>query len=245
MRLNQEIFNQISSKKGQIAILVDPDKFDFSKKEEFIRKVKFAQVDYLFVGGSTVEKKDLAAVVSFLKREMDLPVVLFPGDVHQYDEKADAILYLSLLSGRNSDYLIGQHVRTAKEIAQTDLEIIPTAYLLIDGGNSSAVAYVSQTTPMPQDQLNLIENTVIAGILQGKSLVYLDAGSGAKNVVSTNIIERIALQDVPLIIGGGIRTIEQITAAKNAGANVIVIGNYIEENVDFLLDIAFFKSEHE
>lgn len=244
MRLNSTIYKDIHSRKGQIAILIDPDKFDFSKKAEFVQKVKMANVDYLFVGGSTVVKKDLEEVVLFLKKEVDLPVVLFPGDVHQYDEKADALLYLSLLSGRNPDYLIGQHVRTAREIAQTNLEIIPTAYLLIDGGNSSAVAYVSQTTPLPQDQIHLIENTVIAGILQGKSLVYLDAGSGAKNVVSTSIIERVAQYEIPVIVGGGIRTIEQITAAKLAGANVIVIGNHIEENVDFLLDIALLRIEN-
>lgn len=244
MRLNSTIYKDILSRKGQIAILIDPDKFDFSKKTEFVQKVKMANVDYLFVGGSTVVKKDLEKVVLFLKKEVDLPVVLFPGDVHQYDEKADALLYLSLLSGRNPDYLIGQHVRTAREIAQTDLEIIPTAYLLIDGGNSSAVAYVSQTTPLPQNQIHLIENTVIAGILQGKSLVYLDAGSGAKNVVSTSIIERVAQYEIPVIVGGGIRTIEQITAAKLAGANVIVIGNHIEENVDFLLDIALLRIEN-
>lgn len=244
MRLNSTIYTDIHSRKGQIAILIDPDKFDFSKKVEFVQKVKMANVDYLFVGGSTVVKKDLEEVVLFLKKEVDLPVVLFPGDVHQYDEKADALLYLSLLSGRNPDYLIGQHVRTAREIAQTDLEIIPTAYLLIDGGNSSAVAYVSQTTPLPQDQIHLIENTVIAGILQGKSLVYLDAGSGAKNVVSTSIIERVAQHEIPVIVGGGIRTIEQIIAAKHAGANVIVIGNHIEENVDFLLDIALLRIEN-
>ena len=123
------------------------------------------------------------------------------------------------------------------------MEIIPTAYLLIDGGKRSAVANVSQTSPIPQNQLNLIENTAIAGILQGKSLIYLDAGSGAENSISNEIIERCSKLDVPLIIGGGIRTLEQINAAKHAGANVIVIGNHIEENVDFLLDIASLKSE--
>lgn len=242
MKLNQEIYNQFKSKNGQIAILVDPDKFDFSRKEDFIKKLQFAKVDFIFVGGSTVEKNDLNRIISFLKEEINLPIVLFPGDVYQYDENANAILYLSLLSGRNPDYLIGQHVRTAKKIAESNLEIIPTAYLLIDGGNHSAVAYVSQTSPIPQNQVNLIENTAIAGILQGKSLIYLDAGSGAEHSISTEIIERCSKLNVPLIIGGGIRTIEQINLAKNAGANVIVIGNHIEENVDFLLDIASMQS---
>jgi len=153
--LNQEIYRRIKSKKGQIAILIDPDKFDFSNKKDFIKKLNFANVDYLFVGGSTVEKSDLQNVVHFLKENSELPIVIFPGDVYQYDENADAILYLSLLSGRNPDYLIGQHVRTAKNISESNLEIIPTAYLLIDGGNHSAVAYVSQTSPIPQNQISL------------------------------------------------------------------------------------------
>ncbi len=243
MKLNSTIYKGIQSKIGQLAILIDPDKFNWGQRDEFIEKLKFSKVDYVFVGGSTVEKKDLTKVVSFLKTEIDLPVILFPGDVHQFDKKADALLYLSLLSGRNPDYLIGQHVRTAKEIAKTELEIIPTAYLLIDGETNSAVAYVSQTTPIPQDQLNLIESTAIAGILQGKSMLYLDAGSGAKKPVSTEIIKRCSNLDVPLIVGGGIRTKEQIDSAKRSGANVIVIGNHIEENVDFLLDLAEFQKE--
>lgn len=244
MRLNQEIYKKINSKKGQIAILIDPDKFNFSTSNEFLEKIKFANVDYIFVGGSTVERNDLNKVIDYLKKNCDLPVVLFPGDVYQYDEKADAILYLSLLSGRNPDYLIGQHVRTAKQIADSGLEIIPTAYLLIDGGNHSAVAYVSQTSPIPQNQISLIENTVIAGLLQGKSLVYLDAGSGAQNSISEEIISKCSNFNVPLIIGGGIRSIQQIETAKKAGANVVVIGNYIEENIDFLLDIAKYCKQN-
>jgi putative glycerol-1-phosphate prenyltransferase len=239
--LNKELYNRFSNKKGQIAILIDPDKFDFSKKEDFVKRINVANVDYLFVGGSTVEQKDLRRVIRFLKDNSTLPIVLFPGDVYQYDENADAILYLSLLSGRNPDYLIGQHVRTAKNIAESGLEIIPTAYLLIDGGNHSAVAYVSQTSPIPQNQVNLIENTAIAGILQGKSTIYLDAGSGAEQVISAEIIERCSKLEVPLIVGGGIRSIDQIKTTKAAGANVIVIGNHIEENVDFLLDIANYR----
>ncbi len=237
MKLNSTIYKSICSRKGQIAILIDPDKFVWETRMELSKKIKFSKTDYLFIGGSTVNREDLTRVVDFFKNNLDIPIVLFPGDVHQVSEKADALLYLSLLSGRNPDYLIGQHTRTAKEISEMDLEIIPTAYLLIDGGNPSAVAYVSQTTPMPQSQINLIERTAIAGILQGKSLIYLDAGSGAKNKVSSEIIERCSRLEVPLIVGGGIRSIEDIKTAKNAGANVIVIGNYIEENVDFLLDL--------
>jgi putative glycerol-1-phosphate prenyltransferase len=242
LKLNSTIYNCICSRKGQIAILIDPDKFDWDNSEELLKKIKVSKADYLFVGGSTVSKPDLLKVVSFFKKKLDMPVVLFPGDVDQVSENADALLYLSLLSGRNPDYLIGQHTRTAKEVYDMDLEIIPTAYLLIDGGNASAVAYVSQTTAMPQNQVNLIERTAIAGILQGKGLIYLDAGSGAKNKVSTEIISVCAKLNVPVIVGGGIRTISDLKTAKDSGANVVVIGNHIEENIDFLLDIAQFQN---
>ena len=243
MRLNNSIYNSFASKKGQIAILIDPEKFDWSRAEDLLQRIRLSKSDFLFVGGSTVKKEDLQKVVDFFKGKINIPIVLFPGDVYQISENADALLYLSLLSGRNPDYLIGQHIRTSKEIYDLDIEVIPTAYLLIDGGNSSAVAYVSQTTPIPQSQISLIENTVIAGILQGKSLIYLDAGSGAKNSVSTEIIERCSKLNYPIIIGGGVRTIEQIKDAKNAGANVIVIGNHVEDNIDFLLDIALMRAE--
>lgn len=242
MKLNSTIYKGIKSKKGQIAVLIDPDKFHWSNSEELLKKLQFSKIDYLFIGGSTVKKEDLQSVVEFFKGKLTIPIILFPGDVYQVSEKADALLYLSLLSGRNPDYLIGQHTRTSKEISEMDIEVIPTAYILIDGGNSSAVAYVSQTTPMPQNQLNLIESTALAGILQGKSLIYLDAGSGAKEKVSSEIISLCSQQNVPLVVGGGIRSIEDLQAAKEAGANVVVIGNYIEDNMDFLLDIAEFQN---
>ncbi len=146
-------------------------------------------------------------MVKIFSEKISIPIVLFPGDVYQISEKADALPYLSALSGRNTDYVIDQHTRTAKEISEMDIEITPTAYLLIDGGNSSAVAYVSKTTPMPQNQINLIENTVLARVLQGKSLVYLNAGSGAKDKVSGEIISNCAKYGVPIIVGGGIRSI--------------------------------------
>ena len=244
MNLNSHIYKGICSKKGQIAVLVDPDKFNWESANDFIKKIKFSRIDFLFIGGSTVKKEDLEKVVDFFKDKIDVPIVLFPGDVYQISDNADALLYLSLLSGRNPDYLIGQHTRTSKEISEMDIEVIPTAYLLIDGGNSSAVAYVSQTTPMPQNQLNLIESTALAGVLQGKSLIYLDAGSGAKEKVSSEVISKCVNHDVPIIVGGGIRSIEDIQLAKEAGANVIVIGNYIEENIDFLLDLKEFKMQN-
>lgn len=235
--------NKIGSAKGQIAVLVDPDKFELKQAELFIQAVKRAEVDYIFIGGSTVDKETFRKVVRVFKANTTIPIIGFPGDVHQFDDGLDALLYLSLLSGRNPEYLIGQHIHTAKEIASAKFESIPTAYLLIDGESKSAVAYVSQTSPIPQDQYNIIERTALAGKLQGKQVLYLDAGSGATKSVEPEIIRKLNAVDLPLIVGGGIRSIEQIEAYQEAGAHVIVIGNEIERNIDFLLDIKNYIKE--
>lgn len=241
MLVNEKIYNKLISKVGQIAILIDPDK---SSSEDYlanlIRKVDFAQVDYFFVGGSSVSKKDFEFTLNFLSENTSIPLVIFPGANHQISEKADAILYLSLLSGRNPDFLIGQHVESAMELYKMDLEIIPTAYILIDGGKTSAVAYISQTTPIPRDKVSIARNTALAGFLQGKKIVFFDAGSGADHSVPIEIIHEMRNLEIPTIVGGGIKDIETIEKFKENGANVIVLGNYIEENVDFLIDIKDF-----
>ena len=242
MNSSQEIHNRFKEKTGQIAVLIDPDKYtDFESLKQLLEKAEFAKVDFLFVGGSTVSQHDFLAVVDYIKVHSNLPMVLFPGAAHQISEKADALLYLSLISGRNPDYLIGHHVQSAQEVYHMDIEVIPTAYILIDGGNLSSVAYVSQTTPIPRDHQSIILNTARAGILQGKRLIYVDAGSGAKQSIPTKTISELALLPVPLVVGGGVRSIEKMDALKKAGANVIVIGNKIEEDLDFLLDIRAFK----
>lgn len=234
-----EIHNRLIAKKGQIAILIDPDKSnDDVALKELLKKAQFANVDYFFVGGSTVSREDFESCISFIKANSSIPVVIFPGASHQISEEADAILYLSLISGRNPDYLIGHHVQSAKELFDMKIEVIPTAYLLIDGGTNSAVAYVSQTTPIPPDKESIIINTAKAGILQGKQILYLDAGSGAKKTVPKKVIASLSSLDTPIIVGGGIRSMEQIKELSEA--NVIVIGNKLEEDIDFLLDIKSF-----
>jgi phosphoglycerol geranylgeranyltransferase len=225
------------SRPNQIAVLVDPEKFDINNADEFFNKIKFSGVNYLFIGGSTVSRDQFKSVCTFLKSKVEIPLIGFPGDVYQYDDSLDALLYLSLLSGRNADYLIAQHLKTSKEISEANFETISTAYLLIDGGINSATAYVSQTQAIPQSQLEIIERTAIAGKLQGKQILYLDAGSGAINPVDETIIETCHQLGLPLIIGGGIRSTEQIQKMHQAGASVVVIGNHIEDNLDFLLDL--------
>ncbi len=246
MNTTQTITNRFSKRTGQIAILIDPEKSKNKVQlKELIKKAQFAKVDYLFVGGSTVSREDFVSVVSFLKENSSIPVVIFPGASHQISKDADALLYLSLISGRNPDYLIGHHVQSANEVYAMDIEVIPTAYILIDGGTKSSVAYVSQTTPIPNDKISIITNTAKAGILQGKKLLYLDAGSGAQQSVLPETVRELKQLNSPIIIGGGIRTKEQISELSVAGANVIVIGNKIEEDIDFLLDIqSFIKESH-
>lgn len=236
-----QILQQIFSRKGQIAVLIDPDKSD-SKDYllEIIQKSKFAKIDYFFVGGSTVMQSQLQWVVNFLKQNTSIPIVLFPGDGHQISNQADAILYLSLLSGRNAEYLIGQHVSSALEVYELGIEVIPTAYILIEGGNKSSVAYVSQTSPIPSDQIGIAIRTALAGTMQGKQVVFFDAGSGALQSVPANFINEFRkYSEHPIIVGGGISSKEKIQELQEA--NVIVIGNKIENDIDFLLDVASFK----
>ena len=238
MKNQNKILKQFSSQKGQIAILIDPDK---SNKEgdliRLIRNAEIAEIDYFFIGGSTVTKSDFEKVISILKNNTIIPLIIFPGSTHQISEKADAILYLSLISGRNPDYLIGQHVNSANELFEMDIEIMPTGYILIDGGNKSSVAYVSQTTPIPRDQTNIATKTAIAGVLQGKQIIYFDAGSGAKKTIPIEMIKNVQKLNVPIIVGVGIKKIETINEYKNSGVNVIVLGNHIENNIDFVLDL--------
>ncbi|MDG1330745.1 MAG: geranylgeranylglyceryl/heptaprenylglyceryl phosphate synthase [Crocinitomicaceae bacterium] len=225
-----------------MAVLIDPDKYsDLNELDALLKKTAFANIDYLFVGGSTVLREDFKTVIDYIQSHSSLPLVIFPGDSNQISEKADALLYLSLISGRNPDYLIGHHVQSAQEVYAMDVEVIPTAYILVDGGNLSSVAYVSQTTPIPRDHESIILNTAKAGVLQGKKLIYLDAGSGAKESIPPSVIQTLSPLGNPIVVGGGIRSLEEMEELRTAGANVIVIGNKLEEDLDFLLDIKEFK----
>lgn len=222
-------------------MLVDPEKCgNYNDLNEFIRKAEFAGVDYFFVGGSTVTREEFTSTVRFIKEKSKIPLVIFPGASHQISPEADAILYLSLISGRNPDYLIGHHVSSANELFDMDIEVIPTGYILVDGGTRSSVAYVSQTTPIPSDKDSIILSTAKAGILQGKKITYLDAGSGAAQHVPATVIRSLNELSTPIIVGGGIRTREQLESLSNSGANVVVIGNKLEEDIEFLLEIQDF-----
>lgn len=244
MNIKTNIYQQFHQKTGQIAVLIDPEK---TNKEEQLKaiaeKSHFAGVSYFFIGGSTVNSTDFKQTTAFLKKYSSIPIIIFPGGNNQLSKNADGILYLSLLSGRNPEYLIGQHVASANEVLELGIEVIPTAYILIDGGTKSSVAYVSQTTPIPVHQQNIAINTAVAGYLQGKKVTYFDAGSGAKNTVPSELIHSLNKKiETVTIVGGGIQSIEEIESLCEVGTNVIVIGNKIENDIDFLLDLKKIQS---
>ncbi len=214
----------------QLSILVDPDKFDENTALQFLKSIP-QETTHIFVGGSSVKVYKTEKTVRALKMFTSLPVVLFPGDYTQITEEADAILFLSLLSGRNPEYLIEQHVKSVKHLRNSSLEIIPTGYILIDGGTESAVQRISNTRPIAQIEIQKIVDTALAGQFSGKKLIYLEAGSGALKPVSEEIISAVKKEiKIPLIVGGGIKNSEQISRAYNAGADMLVIGTAFEKS---------------
>lgn len=211
-----------------LAILIDPDKFEVGSAPQFLRKLPF-ETTHLFVGGSTVAEGHTEAVVTALKSYTAKPIVLFPGDASQITAAADGILFLSLLSGRNPEYLVGQHVKAVPFLKKTNLEVLPTGYLLIDGKNTSAVQRVTGTLPMAQEHIEAIVQTAKAAEWMGKKLVYLEAGSGAAVPISPTIISEVKKElKIPLIVGGGIKTEAQREAAYRAGAQMVVMGTAFE-----------------
>lgn len=211
-----------------LAILLDPEKFEVSNTAWFLKEIP-EETTHLFVGGSTVHNGETTAVVTALKKHTALPVFLFPGDHSQITPEADALLFLSLLSGRNAEYLVGQQVKSIAKLKEYELEVIPTAYLLLDGGNESAVARVSNTQPMSQEDVETIIHTALAGEYMGARCIYLEAGSGAATPVNETIIREVVMAvRIPVIVGGGIRNDQQKQKAYDAGAAMVVIGTAFE-----------------
>ncbi|MFO8148201.1 MAG: geranylgeranylglyceryl/heptaprenylglyceryl phosphate synthase [Bacteroidota bacterium] len=232
MILTSSIYNTLDlsaeTGKKQLAVLIDPDKFLETEAESFLSKLP-EETTHIFVGGSTVAPDKTERSVRAIKLFSDLPVVLFPGDHSQITEIADALLFLSLISGRNPEYLIEQQVKSVEKLRNSTLEIIPTGYILIDGGTTCAVHQVSNTKPISQFEIETIVNTALAGQFSGKKLIYLEAGSGAKIPVSEEIISAVkeAIK-IPLIVGGGIRTQQRLMKSYDAGADMVVIGTAFE-----------------
>lgn len=233
------IYNQILVKKNsgkkQLAVLIDPDKVNERSVAMLCDESVKAGVDYFFVGGSLITHGDIHQTIKHIKSHCTIPVILFPGSVQQIDANADALLFLSLISGRNAELLIGHHVMAAPLVKQLNIETIPTGYLLIESGIKTTVEYISNTTPIPANKPEIAAATALAGELLGMKLIFVEAGSGATYPVSEKTIEIIKSQiTVPLIIGGGIKTIEKAAANCKAGADLIVIGNSIEQDITLI-----------
>jgi putative glycerol-1-phosphate prenyltransferase len=237
--MNNYILNYILSEKEKgnklIALLLDPDKVEISNIETISKKIKNTKINLIFVGGSTVDDFVTEIFIKELKNKCPIPILIFPGDCNQITQHADALLFLSLLSGNNPEYLIHQQVKAVPILKNLNLEVIPTGYILIDGGNKSAIERVSNTFPIPQNEISKVSDTALAGQFMGKQLIYLEAGSGAINPVSTNIISEVKkATTVPIIVGGGLRSKETIDLAFDSGADIVVIGTIFEQDENFL-----------
>ncbi len=230
--MKDRIYSYFQSKTKKLVLLIDPDKFQPDACQHLFADSDVAP-DLLFVGGSLLSADHTSLVVAALKNITDTPVILFPGNSMQVVANADAILFLSLISGRNPDFLIGQHVQAAPIISQTNLEVIPTSYILVDGGSHTSVQYISQTLPVPHDKPDIAAATALAGKYLGHRLVYLEAGSGAKNPVSPDMVTQVCtVTDLPVIAGGGIRSAQNAITILKAGASAIVTGTLFEQDPD-------------
>ena len=241
--MTNSVYHSLTERKRQgkksFAVLIDPDKVNDYNMEQLIGLAVEAKVDYLLVGGSLVVSNYLDECVQLIKKNCTIPVILFPGSPSQVSKYADALLYLSLISGRNADLLIGQHVVSAPVVKQSGLEIMPTGYMVIDGGAPTTVSYISNATPIPADKNEIAVCTAMAGEMLGMKLIYMDAGSGAKRAISEDMITKVAkVIEVPLIVGGGIIEPEKAYLNCKAGADLIVVGNAIEKDVSLIKEMA-------
>ncbi len=218
-------------KKKQLAVLIDPDKLSPEELELTAKIAQEAGADFLFVGGSLMTSDTLFHCIRTLKENSNIPVVLFPGNSYQISRNADAMLFLSLISGRNPDMLIGMHVLSAPYIKLSGLETIPTGYMLIDSGKPTSVTYMSNSFPIPNDKKDIAACTAMAGEMLGLRTIFMDAGSGALQTIPEEMIAFVKGSiEIPLIIGGGIRTPEKAKSVLEAGADIIVVGNLFEED---------------
>ena len=237
--LYQSLLNRKKKGNKSFAVLIDPDKVNSEKIDELAGLALDAKVDYLLLGGSLVISNHLDEVVQQVKKSCDIPVILFPGTPSQVSPFADGLLYLSLISGRNPELLIGQHVISAPFVRQSGLEIISTGYMVVDGGAPTTVSYISNASPIPADKNEIAMCTAMAGEMLGMKLIYMDAGSGAKRAVTEEMIAMVAkCIEIPLVIGGGIRTAEKAYLNCKAGADMIVVGNAIEKDASLIREMA-------
>ena len=234
-----EITELFQQHKKQLAVLIDPDKLSATQLELTANSAQKAGADYFFVGGSLMTSDMLYQSVKVLKENSSVPVILFPGNSYQIATNADAMLFLSLISGRNPDMLIGMHVLAAPYIKLSGLKTIPTGYMLIDSGKPTSVTYMSNSFPIPNDKKDIAACTAMAGEMLGMKVIFMDAGSGAKQCVPEEMIRFVKDSiETPLIIGGGIRTPEKLQSVMEAGTDIVVVGNRFEEDPNLIFEFA-------
>ena len=241
--MSQKIYHKLLDRKKlgikTFAVLIDPDKVNESSCIKLVNACIENHVELLLVGGSVLTTNNFHPIIQLIKHNCQIPLVIFPGHSMHLDPKADGILFLSLISGRNPDFLIGQHVVAAPMLKKSNLEILPTGYLLIDSGKNTTAAYISNTTPIPHNKPSVAACTAMAGEMLGLKLIYLDAGSGAKRQVSTKMISLVSkCIDAPLLVGGGINSLPKAVQALDSGADILVMGNGIEKEPGLLIDVA-------
>ena len=235
--ISQLISQSISNNKKLFALLIDPDQHTTESLTNLSKNADESGVDLIFVGGSLLNN-DIDKSFELIKKNTTIPALLFPGSLLQITNKADGILLLSLISGRNSDLLIGNHVIASARIKRSNLEVLPTGYILIEGGKSTSVEYMSNTKPIPAEKIDIAVATAMAGEMLGLKYIYLEAGSGAKTSINIKIIKGVKENiSIPLIVGGGIKTPNDVKSAVNAGADIIVVGNVIEQNPEILPEL--------
>lgn len=240
---NMEVYSRIKEKaiagKKQLAVLIDPDKHQVSDFAVLAQKLSKYSIDYFFIGGSLLSKDLLEECLLAFKTHTSQPLIIFPGSVMQVNSNADAILFVSLISGRNADLLIGKHVESVPYILESGIEPISTAYILVDGGSMTTAQYISNTFPIPSNKPEIAALTAKAGEMLGMKLIYLDAGSGAKNSVPLEMIKKVKkIIQQPLMVGGGIRSKEEAKAKLHAGADLLVVGTALENDLNFIEELS-------
>ena len=239
MNLHHLIKDNCAANKKMFAVLIDPDKQNTNQLKSLVDLAHQSKVDFFFVGGSLLTNDSLNQCVSFLKEVSNIPVILFPGNAMQVNKDADGILFLSLISGRNADMLIGKQVITAPVLKASNLEVIPTGYMLIDSGKPTTASYMSNTTPIPHEKNDVAACTAMAGEMLGLKLIFMDGGSGAQNPISNEMIKKVRQSvDIPIVIGGGIDSGKKAAENCTAGDDLIVVGNSIENKPELISEIA-------
>lgn len=237
--MGKKIFSLINTPQTLLSVLIDPDNQSEKSLHKMTDQINTCKVDLILIGGSLLLENQFEKTIAILKKNTSVPVIIFPGNNYQVSKAADAILLLSLISGRNPEYLIGQHVVAAPQIRESRLEVIPTGYMLIDGGRVSTTSYMTQTVPIPHDKADIAVATAMAGEMLGLKSIYMEAGSGARNCISVEMLQAVKKAvSIPVIVGGGIRTPEQAEELTEAGANMIVVGNILEKQPELLMEIS-------